>query len=51
MVIRVLWDNIMYTNIHISEVPKEEEREREEDNIFEEIIAKKFPNLEREIVI
>lgn len=37
-----------HTNIHITEVPKGEEREQWAENLFEEIIAENFPNLEKE---
>ena len=43
-----LWDNIKYTNICIIGVPKGEEREKEAENLFEEIIAENFPNLGKE---
>ena len=42
--LRELWDNIKRTNIHIIGVPEGEEREKETEKIFQEIIAKNFPN-------
>ena len=42
------WDNIKYTNIWILEVPEEKKKEYEKN--FEEIIVKNFPNMEKEIV-
>ena len=42
-----LWDNIKHTNIRILEVPEEKKKEYEKN--FEEIIVKNFPNMEREI--
>ena len=45
-----LWDNIRHTNIQIIGVPEEEEKKKGYEKIFEEIIAEKFPNMEKEIV-
>ena len=42
-----LWDN-KYMNIHIIEVPEGEEREKGTEKIFQEIIAKNFPNMGKE---
>ena len=47
--LRDLWDNIKHTNIQIIGVPEEKEKKRYE-KIFEEIIVKNFPNMEKEIV-
>ena len=47
--LKALWDNMKWTNICIIEVPEEKERERE--NFFEEIMAENFPNQEKEIDI
>ena len=38
------------TNIRITGVPEEEEREKGIESIFEEIIAENFPKLEEEII-
>ena len=46
--LRELWDNVEYTNIRIIGVPEGEEREKGTENIFQEIIAEKFPNMEKE---
>ena len=46
--LRDLWGNIKWTNICISEVPEGEEREKEPEKIFEDIIAKNFPNVVKE---
>ena len=43
--LRDLWDNIKWNNIHIIGAPEREEREKGPENLFEEIIAEKFPNL------
>ena len=45
--VRDLWDNIKYTLIHIIQVPEGEEREKRPEKIFEEIIAKKSPNVRK----
>ena len=47
--LRDLWDNIKCTNIPIIGVP-EEEKKKGYEKIFEEIIVKNFPNMEKEIV-
>ena len=41
------WDNIKCTNILIVGFPKREEREKEAENSFKEIIAENFPILEK----
>ena len=43
--LRELWGNVKHTNIHIIGVPEGEEREKETEKIFQEIIAKNFPNM------
>ena len=48
--LRDLWDNIKHTNIRIIGVPKEEEKKKVYEKIFEEIIVENFPNMEKEIV-
>ena len=48
--LRDLWDNIKCTNIQIIGVPEEEEEKKEYEEVFEEIIAENFPNMEKEIV-
>ena len=45
---RELWDNIKRTNIRIIGVPEGEEREKETEKIFQEIIAENFPNMRKE---
>ena len=47
--LRDLWENIKCTNIRIIGVP-EEEKNKEFEKIFEEIIVENFPNTEKEIV-
>ena len=46
--LRDLWDNIKCNNIQIIGFPEEEEKESEK--IFEMIIVKNFPDMEKEIV-
>ena len=48
--LRDLWDNIKCTNIQILWVPEEEEKKKETEKIFEEIIGENFPNMGKEIV-
>ena len=49
-ILRDLWDNIKCSNICIIGVPKGEEREKEPEKIFEEIIAENFLNMGKEII-
>ena len=48
--LRDLWDNIKHTNILIIGVPKEDEKKKGYEKIFEEVIVENFPNMEKEIV-
>ena len=48
--LRDLCNNIKFTNIQIIGVPKEEEKNKGYEKIFEEIIVENFPNMEKEIV-
>ena len=43
-------DNIKCTNIRIIRVPKEEEKKKGTEKIFEEIIVENFPNMRKERV-
>ena len=45
--LRNLWHNIKCTNIQIIGVPEEEEKKREYEKIFEEIIVENFPKWKR----
>ena len=47
--LRDLWDNIKRNNIRIIGVPEGEEREKEPEKIFEDIIVENFPNMGKEI--
>ena len=44
------WNNIKHTNIQIIGVPKEEEKKKWTEKIFEEITVENFPNMGKEIV-
>ena len=46
--LRELWDNMKRTNIHIIGMPEGEEREKGTEKIFQEMIAKNFPNMGKE---
>ena len=48
--LRDLWDHIKCSNIQIIGVPEEEEKKKEYEKNFEEIIVENFPNMEKEIV-
>ena len=48
--LRDLWNNIKCTNIQIIVVPEEEQKKNWYEKIFEEIMVKNFPNMEKEIV-
>ena len=43
-----LWDHVKRTNIRIIGVPEGEEREKETEQIFQEIIAENFPSMGKE---
>ena len=47
--LRDLWNNIKCTNIQIIGVPKEEEKKKGYEKLFEEIIVENFPNMKQEI--
>lgn len=40
-----LWDNVMHTKMHIAEIPEGEEKEKEAENIVEDIIGENLSNL------
>lgn len=46
--LRDICNVIKHNNIHSIEVPGEGERQKEAENLFEEIIAESFPELENE---
>ena len=45
--LRALWDNVKCTTLQIIRVPKEEEKKKGYEKIFEQIIVEKYPNMER----
>ena len=46
--IKDIWDNINCANLPIIRIPEGKEREKEIENVFEEIMAENFPNLKKE---
>ena len=48
--IRDLWDNIKCSNIRITGVPEEEEKNKGTEKILKEIIVENFPKMGKEIV-
>ena len=48
--LRDIWDNIKQTNICIKGVPEGEEKQKEPQKVFKEIIAENFPNMGTETV-
>ena len=47
---RDLWDNIKHITIWVLRVPEEEEKKKDTEKIFEEIIVENFHNMGNEIV-
>ena len=47
--INSLWDNLKWSNIHITGMPEGEEKEQETGNLFERIVKENFPDLVKEI--
>ena len=48
--LRILWNNIKWTNIQIIGDPEEEEKKKGYEKNFEEIIVENFTKMEEEIV-
>ena len=42
-----LSNSLKYNNIHIKEVPEDEERQKREGSLFEQIIIEYFPNMRK----
>ena len=49
--LRDFWDNIKCANTSIMGVPEDEERDKGSENISEDIVAKNFPKLGKEMAI
>ena len=47
---RDLWDNVKCPNILIIGVPEEEDKKKDHEIIFEEIIVENFPKMGKEII-
>ena len=47
--LRDLWNNVKHPNIRIIDVPKEEDKKKGNEKIFEEIIVENFPKMGKEI--
>ena len=47
--LRDLWDNVKHTNIRIIGIPEEENKKKDHEKIFEEIIVENFPKMRNEI--
>ena len=48
--IRDLWDNVKHPNIRAIGVPEEEDKKKDHEIIFEEIIVENFPKMGKEII-
>ena len=48
--LRDLWDNVKCSNIRIIGVQEEEEKKKDHEKIFEEIIVENFPKMRKEII-
>ena len=48
--LRDFWDNVKYPNIRIIGVPEQEDKKKEHEKIFEEIIVENFPKMGKEII-
>ena len=48
--LRDLWDNIKHPNIQIIGLPEKEEKKKDHEKIFEEIIVENFPKMGKEII-
>ena len=47
--LRDFWNNVKCSNIRIIDVPKEEDKKKGNEKIFEEIIVENFPKMGKEI--
>ena len=48
--LRDLWDNVKHPNIRITGVPEEEDKNKGNEKIPEEIIVENFPKMGKEII-
>ena len=48
--LRNIWDNVKRPNIRIIGVPEEEDKKKDHEKIFEEIIVENFPKMGKEII-
>ena len=48
--LRDLWVNVKHTNIRIIGIPEEENKKKDHEKIFEEIIVENFPKMGKEII-
>ena len=48
--LRDLWDNVKCPNIRIIGFPEEEDKKKDHDKIFEEIIVENFPKMGKKII-
>ena len=48
--LRDLWDNVKCPNIRIIGVPEEEDKTKDHEKIFEEIIVENFPKIRKDII-
>ena len=48
--LRDLWDNIKCTNIWVVGIPEEEEKKKDTEKNFEEVIVENSPNMGKELV-
>ena len=48
--LRDFWDHVELTNIQLIGVPEEEDKKKDHEKIFEEIIVENFPKMGKEII-
>ena len=48
--LRDIWGNVICPNIQIIGVPEEENKKKDHEKIFEEIIVENFPKMGKEII-
>ena len=45
-----IWDNVKHTNMQITGVPEEEDKNKDHEKILQEIIVENFPKMWKEII-